>query len=81
MIAAYFDELPGVQVKATRMGNATGKRPVYIGAFLPSFLPAYSTLAETLQVAVDHVNNLTGILDDFELRLRWNWTKVRISFN
>ncbi|XP_071808954.1 gamma-aminobutyric acid type B receptor subunit 2-like [Asterias amurensis] len=59
------------------MGNATGKRPVYIGAFLPSSsLPSHSTLVETLQVAVDHVNNLTGILDDFELRLRWNWTET-----
>ena len=31
----------------------------------------YATIPDTLQTAVDHVNNLTGILDGYELRLRY----------
>ena len=73
----YFYELHGVRGVAPDNTNGTERRPVYIGIFLPiKAHPYYPSLFNTLQVAVDHVNNLTGILDDYELKMRWNWTQV-----
>ena len=54
-----------------------GKIPIYVGGFFPiGGHPAFSSLPGTVQTAIDHVNSLQGILDDYELRMRWNWTNV-----
>ena len=45
--------------------------PLYIGGFFGSpGTEVYATLPVTVQTAVDHINNLTGILDGYELRVR-----------
>ena len=52
--------------------NKEFKPPLYIGGFFG--FPdneVYATIPDTLQTAVDHVNNLTGILDGYELRIRY----------
>ncbi|XP_038068446.1 gamma-aminobutyric acid type B receptor subunit 2-like [Patiria miniata] len=60
-------------------GNATDdprtKTAVYMGAFFafPNS-PLLGALQAVAQTALDHVNSLEGILDDYQLRMRWNWT-------
>ncbi|XP_022089765.1 gamma-aminobutyric acid type B receptor subunit 2-like [Acanthaster planci] len=76
-IAFFFDELlefRGVALAVQR--DVAGSRPVYIGGFFPiGTHPFFASLPSTVQTAIDHVNNLTGILDGYELRMRWNWTQ------
>lgn len=51
--------------------------PLYIGGFFA--FPRdkiFGALPYTAQTAVDHINNLTGILDGYELRMRWRLTDV-----
>ena len=51
--------------------------PLYIGGFFA--FPGdkiFGALPYTAQTAVDHINNLTGILDGYELRMRWRLTDV-----
>ncbi|XP_022089293.1 uncharacterized protein LOC110978536 [Acanthaster planci] len=36
--------------------------------------PLLGALQSVAQTAVDHVNSLDGILDDYHLEMRWNWT-------
>ncbi|XP_030853026.1 gamma-aminobutyric acid type B receptor subunit 2-like [Strongylocentrotus purpuratus] len=51
------------------------KIPIYVGGFFPiEGHSAFESLPRTVQTAIDHVNELPGILDDYELRMRWNWT-------
>ncbi|XP_030853025.1 gamma-aminobutyric acid type B receptor subunit 2-like [Strongylocentrotus purpuratus] len=51
------------------------KIPIYVGGFFPiEGHWAHELLPRTVQTAIDHVNELPGILDDYELRMRWNWT-------
>ncbi|XP_038057706.1 gamma-aminobutyric acid type B receptor subunit 2-like [Patiria miniata] len=72
-IATLFDELREFRgVALASQHDAPGPRPVYIGGF---FHPFFTSLPVTVQTAIDHVNNLTGILDGYELRMRWNWTQ------
>ena len=57
------------------------KTPIYIGGFFPiGGHPAFVSLPHTVQTAINHVNSLPGILDDYELRMRWNWTSVSQSY-
>ena len=57
--------------------SAREKHPIYIGGFFPRFHdPVYDQLPITVQTAMDHVNNMTELLADYELRLRWAWTDV-----
>ena len=59
-----------------------GKIPIYVGGFFPiGGHPAFNSLPGTVQTAIDHINSLQGILDDYELRMRWNWTNVSIGYN
>ncbi len=51
--------------------------PIYVGGFFPiGGHPAFVSLPHTVQTAIDHINDLPGILDGYELRMRWNWTDV-----
>ncbi|XP_038057990.1 gamma-aminobutyric acid type B receptor subunit 2-like [Patiria miniata] len=54
----------------------SGQRtPIYIGGFFA--FPnnsIFGALPRTVQTAIDHVNNLTGILDGYELRMRFRLT-------
>ena len=78
-IAIDSDELRGVRGDvATHRDLAGRRRPVYIGGFFPIEVPYFASLPSTVEAAITHVNNLTGILDGFELRMRWNWTQVRV---
>ena len=56
--------------------------PIFVGGFF--LLPEnsnFSALPATVQKAVDHVNDLTGILDGYELRMRGSLTNVSVIFN
>ena len=70
-IAAFSE----VHLSAAAHHNGGERLPVDVGVFLPT--KDDFTMLSTVQAAVDHVNNLEGILDDYELRIRWNWTEVR----
>ncbi|XP_022082481.1 gamma-aminobutyric acid type B receptor subunit 2-like [Acanthaster planci] len=75
-IAVCIDELPELGGMAFAYRDGDEPLPVYVGGFFPiGFQPFFSSLPLTVQSAVDHVNNLTGILDGYELRMRWNWTQ------
>ncbi|XP_072037293.1 gamma-aminobutyric acid type B receptor subunit 2-like [Amphiura filiformis] len=65
-----------LQIKATTCVYNThhkddSKIPLHIGGFfgIPD-TEVYTSIPTIVQTAVDHVNNLTGILDGYELRLR-----------
>ncbi len=77
-IAIDFDELRGVRGDVATNRDPAGRRPVYIGGFFPIEVPYFASLPSTVETAIAHVNNLTGILDGFELRMRWNWTQVSV---
>ncbi|XP_072030527.1 gamma-aminobutyric acid type B receptor subunit 2-like [Amphiura filiformis] len=54
-----------------------GKTPLYVGGFF-TFDETVSATAKLPQVAmkaIEHINNLSFLLDDYELRLRWGYTK------
>ena len=56
--------------------------PIFVGGFF--LLPEnsnFSALPATVHKAVDHVNDLTGILDGYELRMRGSLTNVSVIFN
>ncbi|XP_038060033.1 gamma-aminobutyric acid type B receptor subunit 2-like [Patiria miniata] len=75
-IVAYLAELPEFQGMVTAERDSQEIRPIYIGGFFPiESHPFFASLPLTVQTAVNHVNNLTGILDGYELRMRWNWTQ------
>ena len=65
---------------ATKNG---GKTPLYIGGFFPYDETIYVTagMPRVAQTAVDHINNMPFLLQDYELRLRWGYTKVRSNGN
>ncbi|XP_033624949.1 gamma-aminobutyric acid type B receptor subunit 2-like [Asterias rubens] len=78
LVAFYLTVLSRLFTGATSSpfpGDAAPRRPFYIGGVFPKFNdPAYDLLPATVQTAIDHVNNMTGLLDGYELRLRWEWT-------
>ncbi|XP_071808994.1 gamma-aminobutyric acid type B receptor subunit 2-like [Asterias amurensis] len=74
-IVIDFDELRGVRGDVATHRDPAGRRPVYIGGFFPIEVPYFASLPSTVEAAITHANNLTGILDGFELRMRWNWTQ------
>ncbi|XP_071789101.1 gamma-aminobutyric acid type B receptor subunit 2-like [Asterias amurensis] len=52
------------------------KVPLYIGGMFPYQTDhVFGRVEETVNAAIDHVNNLDGILDGYELRIRGNWTE------
>ncbi|XP_071477852.1 gamma-aminobutyric acid type B receptor subunit 2-like [Diadema antillarum] len=63
---------------SSSVSSTTGsvrKTPIYIGAFFPfEGEEAFADLPDTVQTAIDHVNELPGFLDNYQLRMRWNWT-------
>ena len=59
-------------------GKSAEKIPLYIGGIFPFsdtdvFLGSFP---RTVLAAIDHVNNMTGLLDDYELKMKWGWTFV-----
>ena len=66
---------------ATRIGlNATDARAktvLHVGGFFAfPDSPLLGFLQSVAQTALDHINSLDGILDDYHLEMRWNWTGV-----
>lgn len=78
-IAVYFDELGEFRGTAEAHRDCQQRKPVYIGVLLPTKTDGVVDTLSTVQAAVDHVNELNGILDDYELRIRWNLTEVSYS--
>ncbi|XP_033625200.1 gamma-aminobutyric acid type B receptor subunit 2-like isoform X1 [Asterias rubens] len=70
----------GINATVVPAANTAGSSPMpriplYIGGFFA--FPGdkiFGALPYTAQTAVDHINNLTGILDGYELRMRWRLT-------
>ena len=66
------------------LGEATGelregKIPLYIRAMMSRESESVSKIAgSVMEAAATHMNNLEGILDDYDIRFQWNHTKVRI---
>ena len=75
-IAFHFDELGEHHGTVEVLGDTTQRKPVYVGALLPTERDQIYDMLPTVQAAVDHVNELDGLLDDYELRIRWNLTEV-----
>ncbi|XP_077992223.1 gamma-aminobutyric acid type B receptor subunit 2-like [Glandiceps talaboti] len=49
-----------------------GKIPLYIGGLFPHDHDGfYGSLLESAERAIEHVNNSTGVLDDYEIRMIW----------
>ena len=55
-----------------------GRIPLYIGGIFPfsDTHPFLGSFPRTVLMAINHVNKMEGILDGYELRMRWNWTYV-----
>ncbi|XP_071487925.1 gamma-aminobutyric acid type B receptor subunit 1-like [Diadema antillarum] len=58
-------------------GESAGKIPLYIAGFLPFSATYYDKLVCTVLLAVEHVNAEPNLLEDYELRIIWNWTQAR----
>ena len=57
-----------------------GKTVLHIGGFFPfPGNPYMAVQQQVAQTALDHVNSLTGLLDGYQLRMRWNWTGVSLK--
>ena len=55
----------------------SAKIPIHIAGFFPiSSDKYYQELAKSVERATAHVNEFENILDDYELRIIWNWTEV-----
>ncbi|XP_071808953.1 gamma-aminobutyric acid type B receptor subunit 2-like [Asterias amurensis] len=74
-IAFHFDELGEHHGTVEVLGDTIQRKPVYVGALLPTERDQIYDMLPTVQAAVDHVNELDGLLDDYELRIRWNLTE------
>ncbi|XP_022111536.1 gamma-aminobutyric acid type B receptor subunit 2-like [Acanthaster planci] len=67
-------EATGDNVKSLS-GEFQQRIPIYIGGFFA--LPnnsIFGALPSTVQTAIDHINNLTGILDGYKLKMRYRLT-------
>ncbi|XP_022089373.1 gamma-aminobutyric acid type B receptor subunit 2-like [Acanthaster planci] len=55
--------------------SGSTKTVIYMGGFFAfPENPFLATHPGIVQTAIDHVNSLEGILDDYHLRMKWNWT-------
>ncbi|XP_072176481.1 gamma-aminobutyric acid type B receptor subunit 1-like [Diadema setosum] len=61
------------QEAVNRHRNST---PLYIAGFLPFSDEFNDQLVCTVLMAVDHVNAQPNLLEDYELRILWNWTQA-----
>ena len=70
----------------TNISTSTcAKTPLYVGAFFPmtsehnDAWTGGNGIQPAAQMAFDHVNS-AGVLNDYELRMIWNDTRVDIAF-
>ncbi len=61
--------------------HTSSKIPLYIGGIFPFsdthvFLGSFPRI---VLAAVEHVNEMEGLLDEYELRMKWGWTYVSIK--
>ena len=67
------------------LGTATGglpegKIPLYIRGLMSRESESAAKISgSVLEAAANHMNNLEGILDDYDIRFQWNQTQVRIE--
>ena len=55
----------------------SAKIPIHIAGFFPiSSDKYYQELVKSVEIATSHVNEFENILEDYELRIIWNWTEV-----
>ena len=80
IVSIIFTHLKGALSLPSQHQDAS-KIPLHMGGFF-SFpnIDVYTSIPTTVQTAVDHINNLTGILDDYELRLRCGSRMVRTLY-
>lgn len=71
---------PGLNRSSTTTTTTKVKTPLYIAGFLPITDEFNDQLVCTVLIAVEHVNEYQGLLDDYELRIAWAWTEVTLSF-
>ncbi len=72
------------QLLITRCANTSfsksvnGKTPLYVGGFFTfdETVAATARLPQVAQKAIEHINNVPFLLDEYELRLRWGYTKA-----
>ena len=65
-------------LEAATGGLPDGKIPLYIrGMISRESESAIKISGSVLEAAANHVNNLEGILDDYDIRFQWNQTQVR----
>ncbi|XP_071487863.1 gamma-aminobutyric acid type B receptor subunit 1-like [Diadema antillarum] len=78
--AARWSDEPS-SIELADEGEGTGhpkvKIPLYIAGFLPYSEVYFDKLVCTVLIAVDHVNAEPNLLNDYELRIIWNWTQAR----
>ena len=73
-----FSGSMGVQNISALRGDKT---MLHVGGFFTfdETVPVTAVMPEVAQRAIDHINNLPFLLHDYELRLRWGFTKVSLS--
>ena len=61
-------------------GLPEGKIPLYIRGLISRESESAAKISgSVLEAAANHMNNLEGILDGYDIRFQWNQTQVRIE--
>ncbi|XP_038076293.1 gamma-aminobutyric acid type B receptor subunit 2-like [Patiria miniata] len=72
---------PGVNTTQPRSGTTRDdtvprRTPIYVGGMFPvENNQLFGLVDDSVLTAVRHINDLDGILDGYELRMRWDWTE------